>query len=90
MMRTLRGIGNRMIERIWRLGAGARLFFLTIIYSGESFRRFHLTLREVYFTGVMSLLIIVVSAFLSNSFRVSLSPMNNTMPMLGVLVCGTS
>lgn len=63
IIRTLRGIGNRMIERVWRLGAGARLFFLTITYSGESFRRFHLTIREIYFTGVMSLLIIIVSAF---------------------------
>ena len=60
---TLRGIGKRMTERIWRLGTGTRLFFLTIFYSGESFKRFHLTLREIYFTGVMSLLIIVVSAF---------------------------
>jgi len=59
----LQGIGHRMIERVWRLGAGARLFFLTIIYSGESFKRFNLTLREIYFTGVMSLLIIIVSAF---------------------------
>lgn len=63
IVRTLRNLGQRMIERIWRLGAGARLFFLTIIYSGESFRRFHLTVREIYSTGVMSLLIIVVSAF---------------------------
>ena len=61
--RMLRGLGSRMIDRIWRLGAGARLFFLTIFYSGESFRRFHLILREIYFTGVMSLLIIIVSAF---------------------------
>ncbi len=60
---TLRGIGHRLIERLWRLGAGARLFFLTIIYSHESFRRFHLTIREIYSTGVMSLIIIVVSAF---------------------------
>jgi len=63
MNKFLRGIGRRMIERIWRLGAGARLFFLTLIYSGESFKRFNLTLREIYFTGVMSLLIIIVSAF---------------------------
>jgi phospholipid/cholesterol/gamma-HCH transport system permease protein len=60
---TLRSMGKRMIERTWRLGAGARLFFLTIIYSGESFRRFHLTLREIYYTGVISLMLIVVSAF---------------------------
>ncbi len=57
------GIGHRTIERVWRLGAWARLFFLTIIYSGESFKRLHLTLREIYFTGVMSLLIMIVSAF---------------------------
>lgn len=63
IIKTLQGIGHRMVERIWRLGAGARLFFLTIIYSGESFKRFNLTLREIYSTGVMSLLIIVVSAF---------------------------
>ena len=63
LVRTLRNIGNRFTERIWRLGAGARLFGLTLISSGESFRRLHLTIREVYFTGVMSLIIIVVSAF---------------------------
>jgi phospholipid/cholesterol/gamma-HCH transport system permease protein len=61
--RLLSGIGHRMIERLWRLGAGARLFALAIIYSGESFKRFHLTVREIYATGVMSLLIIIVSAF---------------------------
>ncbi len=61
--RTLRSIGNKTTERIWRLGAGARLFFLTLIYSGESYKRFHLIIREMYSTGVMSLLIIIVSAF---------------------------
>lgn len=63
LVRTLRNIGHRFTEGIWRLGEGARLFWLTLISSGESFRRFHLTIREVYFTGVMSLIIIVVSAF---------------------------
>lgn len=63
LIRTLQSIGRRTIDRLWRLGAGARLFLLTIIYSGESFRRFHLTIREIYSTGVMSLLIVVVSAF---------------------------
>lgn len=60
---TLRSIGHDFTKRIWRLGAGARLFGLTLAYSGESFRRFHLTIREVYFTGVLSLIIILVSAF---------------------------
>jgi phospholipid/cholesterol/gamma-HCH transport system permease protein len=63
LIRTLRNIGSRFTDRIWRLGAGARLFWLTLISSGESFRRFHLTIREVYATGVLSLIIILVSAF---------------------------
>ena len=63
LVRTLRNIGHHFSDRIWRLGAGARLFWLTLISSGESFRRFHLTIREVYFTGVLSLIIIIVSAF---------------------------
>ena len=63
LIRVLRGIGSRFVDRIWRLGAGVRLFWLTLISSSESFRRFHLTIREIYFTGVMSLIIIIVSAF---------------------------
>lgn len=63
LLRGFRTIGRKCIEGIWRLGAGMRLFWLTLISSGESFRRFHLTIREVYFTGVMSLIIILVSAF---------------------------
>jgi len=60
---ALRGIGHRLIDRVWRFGSGARFFVYTLIYSGESFRRLHLTIREIYFTGVMSLIIILVSAF---------------------------
>lgn len=63
LIRTFRNIGRRCTDGIWRLGAGMRLFWLTLISSGESFRRFHLTIREIYFTGVMSLIIILVSAF---------------------------
>lgn len=55
--------GHRVIKQLWRLGAGARLFLLTLISSGESFRRPRLILREMYFTGVLSLIIILVSAF---------------------------
>lgn len=63
IIRGLRMIGHRVVDQIWRLGAGARLFFLTLAYSGESFRRPRLIVREMYFTGVMSLIIILVSAF---------------------------
>lgn len=59
----LRGIGHRIVDRLWRFGSGLRFFFYVLIYSGESFRRLHLTVREIYFTGVMSLIIILVSAF---------------------------
>jgi phospholipid/cholesterol/gamma-HCH transport system permease protein len=63
LIRTLRNIGNRFTDRVWRTGAGIRLFGLILVSSGESFRRFRLTIREIYFTGVMSLIIILVSAF---------------------------
>lgn len=57
----LRSIGNVVVEGVWRLGFASRFFFMTLISSGDSFRRIHLTIREIYFTGVMSLIIIVVS-----------------------------
>ena len=60
---VLGNIGFAFRSRLNRLGAGARLFFLTMIYSADSFKRIHLTIREIYFTGVLSLVIIVVSAF---------------------------
>lgn len=39
----------------------ARFFLLILTHSGTSFRRFQLTVREIYFAGVMSLVIIMVS-----------------------------
>lgn len=63
LINAIRGLGSRMVGRLWRLGAGVRLFVLTIMSSGESFRRLHLTIREIYFTGVLSMQIILVSGF---------------------------
>lgn len=63
VVRFLRKLGHDAIKQVWRLGAGTRLFGLMLVSSGESFRRFHLVIREVYFTGVKSLVIISVSAF---------------------------
>lgn len=57
----LRRLGHLVTEGVWRLGFAARFFMLLLLYSGQSFRRLHLTIREIYFSGVMSLLIIVVS-----------------------------
>jgi phospholipid/cholesterol/gamma-HCH transport system permease protein len=50
-----------MVNAIWRMGYAARFFAVTLAYSGTSFRRFGLTIREMYFTGVQSLVIILVS-----------------------------
>jgi len=56
-----RKLGHATVERIWRLGFAARFLFAILVHSGSSFRRLHLTLREIYFSGVLSLLIILVS-----------------------------
>jgi len=58
---ALRGLGKRGVNGIWRGGAMARFFILILANSGMSFRRFQLTIREIYFAGVMSLVIIMVS-----------------------------
>ncbi|MDP3537128.1 MAG: lipid asymmetry maintenance ABC transporter permease subunit MlaE [Azonexus sp.] len=57
----VRKLGHATVERIWRLGFAARFMAAVLLYSGASFRRFPLTLREIYVSGVLSLLIIMVS-----------------------------
>ena len=58
----LRALGARIVNNwIWRLGFACRFLWFTLRESGASFRRFHLTIREIYFTGVLSLIIILVS-----------------------------
>lgn len=59
---TLRGIGHRVIDRLLRLGVATRFFLYALACSGESFRRFPLVIKEIYFTGVLSLIIMLVSA----------------------------
>ncbi len=58
---TLRSLGAATINGVWRLGFAARFFLAVLRYSGQSFRRLPLTIREIYFSGVLSLLIILVS-----------------------------
>ena len=57
----LRALGSHVTGAIWRLGFASRFFWLMLRQSGPSFRRLHLTIREVYFAGVLSLVIILVS-----------------------------
>jgi phospholipid/cholesterol/gamma-HCH transport system permease protein len=59
--RFFRVIGRNTIDRVWRLGFAARFFFALLAHSGETFRRPRLLLRELYASGVLSLIIILVS-----------------------------
>ena len=58
---ALRRIGAMTIDGIWRLGFATRFLLAVLLNSGQSLRRIHLTIRELYFSGVLSLLIITVS-----------------------------
>ncbi|HJV05741.1 MAG TPA: lipid asymmetry maintenance ABC transporter permease subunit MlaE [Chromobacteriaceae bacterium] len=57
----LRKLGKLTINAIWRLGFASRFLASILLYSGQSLRRFGLTIREIYFAGVLSLIIIIVS-----------------------------
>ncbi|MDO9226971.1 MAG: lipid asymmetry maintenance ABC transporter permease subunit MlaE [Pseudomonadota bacterium] len=61
LLDSLRGIGARVIDGIWRMGVATRFFLMILLQSGQSFRRFHLIIREIYSAGVLSLIIILVS-----------------------------
>jgi phospholipid/cholesterol/gamma-HCH transport system permease protein len=54
-------VGARVVDWVWRLGFGARFFWAVLLHSGTALRRFSLTVREIYFAGVQSLIIILVS-----------------------------
>ena len=58
---ALRRIGALTIDGVWRLGFATRFLLAMLLNSGQSLRRIHLTIRELYFSGVLSLLIIMVS-----------------------------
>ena len=57
----LENLGGRATGFIHRLGFASRFLLLTLQNSGMSFRRFSLVLREIYYAGVLSLIIILVS-----------------------------
>lgn len=61
IVEVLRRIGAMSIDGIWRLGFASRFLIAVLLNSGQSLRRLHLTIREVFFSGVLSLLIIIVS-----------------------------
>ena len=60
-VKAIRAIGHRTINAVWRIGMATRFFLLTLTHSGSGFRRFHLIIKELFSTGVMSLIIIIVA-----------------------------
>ena len=58
---NVRTIGHHTVNGVWRLGYASRFFALILLQSGTSFRRLGLIIRELYFTGVLSLIIVLVS-----------------------------
>lgn len=57
----LRRIGAGTIRVLARLGYAARFALAVLLQSPAAFRRLSLTLREIYFSGTLSLVIILVS-----------------------------
>ena len=59
--RILRRLGAGVIDKVWRLGYASRFMAMVVRDSAMAFRRFSLTMRELYFAGVLSLVIVGVS-----------------------------
>src|SRR4030088_2729524 len=61
LRRPIVTLGHKVVDGIWRVGVMARFLVMVLSSSGTSFARFRLVMREVYFSGVLSLVIIIVS-----------------------------
>ncbi len=58
---ALRRVGAASITAVARLGYAARFAVAVVQQTPAAFARMHLTIREIYFSGVLSLVIIMVS-----------------------------
>jgi phospholipid/cholesterol/gamma-HCH transport system permease protein len=54
-------LGSGVTSHVHRLGFASRFLAYLVLHSGTALRRFHLTIAEIYFAGVLSLVIILVS-----------------------------
>ncbi|MBI4123697.1 MAG: lipid asymmetry maintenance ABC transporter permease subunit MlaE [Betaproteobacteria bacterium] len=54
-------LGSGLSSQVWRVGFASRFLFYMLVHSGTALKRFHLTIAEIYFAGVLSLVIILVS-----------------------------
>ncbi len=57
----LERLGSTVTSQVWRVGYASRFLAYLVLHSGTALRRFRLTVAEVYFAGVLSLVIILVS-----------------------------
>jgi phospholipid/cholesterol/gamma-HCH transport system permease protein len=58
---VLRRLGGAVTGGIGKLGYASRFLVAVLWHSPQAIRRFQLTLREIYFAGVLSLVIILMS-----------------------------
>ena len=61
LKQAIENLGGRTIQIVWRIGFAVRFFAAILLHSGTAFRRFRLTIREMYFSGSLSMIIILVS-----------------------------
>jgi phospholipid/cholesterol/gamma-HCH transport system permease protein len=57
----LRRLGGGVTGAVAQLGFASRFLVAVLWHTPHAFRRIHLTLREIYFAGVLSLVIILMS-----------------------------
>src|SRR5437588_408326 len=57
----LERLGANVTSHVWRLGFASRFLAYLVMHSGTALRRFRLTIAEIYFAGVLSLIVILVS-----------------------------
>src|SRR2546428_9835853 len=61
LRQRLERLGAGVTSHVWRLGFASRFLAYLVVHSGTALRRFRLTIAEIYFAGVLSLIIILVS-----------------------------
>jgi len=58
---AIRHVGERTVNGVWKLGCATRFTGTILARSGMCLRRPQLVLDQIHFTGVLSLVIIIVS-----------------------------
>src|SRR5256712_5518105 len=61
LRQRLERLGASVTFHVWRLGFASRFLAYLVVHSGTALRRLRLTIAEIYFAGVLSLIIILLS-----------------------------